>query len=155
MSDRSFKHNASFVMTRWPTIRRHKSLRPPSPSPSLQAKERTGRGGETDSGSFIPPRLHPSASQDSMGQDNSLHDIGDEEDGNNGRLHELTLKDKTAIRFIRKVKAGSKSLKNTETCNKAKFWDYSFKQSIGIILFRELKNLTWRYLRNSLVHDKC
>lgn len=84
-------------MGRWPTIRRNKSLRPPSPSPSLQAKDGRGggRGGGGDSdataGGNCPaagpggaaPRLHPSASQDSVGrEETSLHDLcGDDDDG--------------------------------------------------------------------------
>ncbi|CAL8131538.1 unnamed protein product [Orchesella dallaii] len=114
-SVKSFKHNASFVMTRWPTIRRHKSLRPPSPSPSLQAKEARGsnRGDNENTGTCqlpihghpVPPKLQASTSQDSMGRDeNSLHDMCEEEEGAGGRWQELTPKHKAAIRAIRKMK---------------------------------------------------
>lgn len=118
ISNRSFKHNASFVMTRWPTIRRHKSLRPPSPSPSLQAKESRGvNRPETEAAGGCqipvvqghtvpqPPRLQASTSQDSVGRDeNSLHDMCEEEEGTvGGRWQELTPKHKAAIRAIRKV----------------------------------------------------
>lgn len=109
-------------MTRWPTIRRHKSLRPPSPSPSLQAKEASKvlNRGDTDQSSTTggcqlpvshshavpqPPRLQASTSQDSVGRDeNSLHDMCEEEEGMvGGRWQELTPKHKAAIRAIRKV----------------------------------------------------
>jgi hypothetical protein len=96
-------------MGRWPTIRRNKSLRPPSPSPSLQAREGRGhRGGDQDppappQTTVQPPRLHASASQDSVGRDEqySLHDLCEDEDG---RWHELTNRHKAAIRAIRKVR---------------------------------------------------
>lgn len=108
-------------MGRWPTIRRNKSLRPPSPSPSLQAKEvKEGRGGGRGGGDVdssgagnctvtgqggptgIPPKLHPSASQDSVGRDeSSLHDLYGEDD--DGRWQELNPRQKAAIRAIRKV----------------------------------------------------
>ena len=127
---RSFKHNTSFVMTRWPTIRRNKSLRPPSPSPSLQAKDgghtrgdsvrehhhahHGGSGGTSTpnmGGSTMgiqtagaPPRLHTSTSQDSVGrEESSQHDLcGDDEDGME-RWQQLTPRHKMAIRAIRKV----------------------------------------------------
>ncbi|CAG7725741.1 unnamed protein product, partial [Allacma fusca] len=111
---KSFKHNASFVMTRWPTIRRNKSLRPPSPSPSLQAKD--NRGDVSFSGiggssmgiqtAGTTPRLHTSTSQDSVGRDeNSLHDAcGGDDDDDTVRWQQLTATHKTAIRAIRKIK---------------------------------------------------
>lgn len=116
--NRSFKHNASFIGRNWPTIRRNKSLRPPSPSPSLQARDgRSGPkcgapgGGDLDptsakcppSGSSAPPpRLHASTSQDSVGrEENSVHDLLCEDE--DGRWHELTARHKSAVRAIRKV----------------------------------------------------
>ena len=100
-------------MTRWPTIRRHKSLRPPSPSPSLQTKDpKIGNEGSNPPVGCqlpvvhgVPPRLQASASQDSVGRDeNSLHDMCEEEEGMvGGRWQELTPKHKAAIRAIRKV----------------------------------------------------
>ncbi|XP_035711818.1 potassium voltage-gated channel subfamily KQT member 1 isoform X2 [Folsomia candida] len=115
----SFKHNASFIGRNWPTIRRNKSLRPPSPSPSLQARDgRSGPkcgapgGGDLDptsakcppSGSSAPPpRLHASTSQDSVGrEENSVHDLLCEDE--DGRWHELTARHKSAVRAIRKMK---------------------------------------------------
>jgi len=114
-------------MGRWPTIRRNKSLRPPSPSPSLQARDGKGGGkglmghggggggggpselepgGPQQPGPPMmgpPPRLQTSASQDSVGrEENSLHDLcADDDDG--GRWQELTPRHKAAIRAIRKV----------------------------------------------------
>ena len=103
-------------MARWPTIRRNKSLRPPSPSPSLQAKENRGNdsaslvtvmGGSStgiQGAGMTQPRLQASASQDSVGRDeNSLHDAcGEDEDGT-VRYTQLTPTHKAAIRAIRKV----------------------------------------------------
>ena len=108
-----FKHNASFVMARWPTIRRHKSLRPPSPSPSLQAKEHRAEASSaaamcgSNTGIQVAgttPRLQASASQDSVGrEENSLHDVCGEDDDGSVRYTQLTPTHKAAIRAIRKV----------------------------------------------------
>ena len=104
-------------MGRWPTIRRNKSLRPPSPSPSLQAKENrgadpanltavmTGSNTGIQVAGMTQPRLQTSASQDSVGRDeSSLHDACAEDDDGTVRYTQLTPTHKAAIRAIRKVK---------------------------------------------------